>query len=213
MATQKQIEANCLNSKSSTGPRSTAGLEKVSRNAIKHGLCGRFRVIPGENQEQFDNLYEEFVADQKPVGPVELELVRKLAEYTWMHDRSSRILNGCFYVADRTPEQIAAGMGDVGFSPQLEKFLRYQAHYDRLYQRALGDLLKLRKERESRQIGFERQKREAAAEHRRETKQNQSDQLFKTRHATAQKRLECAEADAIIRGYHAATLITREMAA
>ena len=39
MATDKQIIANQLNAKKSTGPRTKAGKGRVSENAVKHGLA------------------------------------------------------------------------------------------------------------------------------------------------------------------------------
>ena len=38
MATDKQIAANRLNAKNSTGPRTDAGKRRSRRNAIRHGL-------------------------------------------------------------------------------------------------------------------------------------------------------------------------------
>jgi hypothetical protein len=40
MATEKQIAANRVNAQRSTGPRTTAGKLKSSRNAYRHGLSG-----------------------------------------------------------------------------------------------------------------------------------------------------------------------------
>ena len=40
MATEKQIAANRANAKRSTGPRTTAGKIRSSRNAYRHGLSG-----------------------------------------------------------------------------------------------------------------------------------------------------------------------------
>jgi len=39
LATDKQIIANQLNAKKSTGPRTKAGKGRVSKNAVKHGLA------------------------------------------------------------------------------------------------------------------------------------------------------------------------------
>ena len=47
----RQVAANGLNTKRSTGPRTLAGKAKVSVNAVKHGLTGRDVVLPGENAE------------------------------------------------------------------------------------------------------------------------------------------------------------------
>ncbi|MDH2354989.1 hypothetical protein QCM80_30625 [Bradyrhizobium sp. SSUT112] len=44
MATEKQIRANRVNAKRSTGPKSLAGRIKSSRNALRHGLS-----IPAAN--------------------------------------------------------------------------------------------------------------------------------------------------------------------
>ncbi|HEX4750797.1 MAG TPA: hypothetical protein VH302_14745, partial [Bryobacteraceae bacterium] len=132
----------------------------------------------------------EFVENQKPVGPVELELVRKMAEYTWLHGRSSRLLNGCFYLAERTPEQIEEGTGDLHFSPELEKFTRYQAHYDRAFQRALSDLLKLRKERRLEEIGFESRERAQRVVVLREKRQSQRDEIHPYMVMSAKMRVE-----------------------
>ena len=38
MATERQIAANRLNARKSTGPRSIAAKERASRNAYRHGL-------------------------------------------------------------------------------------------------------------------------------------------------------------------------------
>ena len=68
MATAKQIAANRLNAKSSTGPTSDAGRAKVSQNRLRHGLCGRFQVLEGvEKQEQYDALLNQLMEDEQPV--------------------------------------------------------------------------------------------------------------------------------------------------
>jgi hypothetical protein len=38
MASERQIAANRANARKSTGPKTTAGLSKSSRNAFRHGL-------------------------------------------------------------------------------------------------------------------------------------------------------------------------------
>jgi hypothetical protein len=71
----RQIAANHANAPKSTRAVTREGKATVAQNSRKHGLTGRFTVTPGENQEAFDNLFEQFVRDEKPVGSVELELV------------------------------------------------------------------------------------------------------------------------------------------
>jgi hypothetical protein len=173
---KRKLAANYANAQKSTGPTSREGRQKVSQNATKHGLCGRFKVLPGENQENFDNLFEQFMQDEQPVGSVETELVRRMAEYTWLRDRAARFQNACFHVAERTPEDITDGKADIHFSPELERFLRYQAHFDRSFARASAELLKRKKERRLLAAGFDSEKRAHAAEIRAEKRQQQRDE-------------------------------------
>src|SRR3979490_705097 len=54
MSTLKQIEANRLNAKKSTGPRTAEGKAAVRLNALKHGLFALDPIIEGENPVHFD---------------------------------------------------------------------------------------------------------------------------------------------------------------
>jgi hypothetical protein len=45
MASERQIEANRLNGRKSTGPRSAAGKKRAGRNALRHGLTS---ILPGK---------------------------------------------------------------------------------------------------------------------------------------------------------------------
>jgi hypothetical protein len=54
MATQAQFHANRRNAQASTGPRTPEGKAASSANATRHGLSAAFRVLPNENQEEFD---------------------------------------------------------------------------------------------------------------------------------------------------------------
>jgi hypothetical protein len=189
MPTLKQILANRRNAQKSTGPRTEAGLEKVSKNSRKHGLTGMFEVLEGEDQEMFDGLLNQLMEEEKPACVAEVELVKKMAEHTWCSERASRLQEGCFMIT-RTDEQRKNLQGEVVIHPQLERFLRYQAHHDRAYQRASDELLKRRKERLKTENGFVLQKRVEAQEARREKQQEQRDELHKFKVATAKTRLE-----------------------
>jgi hypothetical protein len=164
-ASKRQLAANRANSKKSSGPRSQAGKEKVSQNAIQHGLTGSFQVLEGENQDWFDNLFTQLIQDEQPVGAAEVELVRTMAEHIWCSRRASRIQESCFWT-NRTPEQIANQQVEVRVNPELERFVRYQAAHDRAYQRASKELQERRKQRMKAEIGFASQKRAEAKETR-----------------------------------------------
>ncbi len=188
-----QLAANRENAKKSTGPTSAAGKEKVSQNRTLHGLTGRFQVLPNEKQERFEELFNQFMLDENPVGSVEIELVRKMAEHTWCARRASCLLEACFLVIAQSPEQLANNEAEMRVRPELERYERYQAHHDRAYARASAELIKRRNERRKDEIGFESQKRAEAQEKRRDAKENRQVEQHKVAFASAQKTLELKE--------------------
>jgi hypothetical protein len=167
MPTAKQIQANRRNAQKSTGPTSPAGRATVSQNAVRHGLAGSFRVLPCESQEMYDRFLNQLIEDEKPVGLAEVELVKKMAEHTWLAKRALRFQERMFVVSEQTPEHKAADGFEVGIRPELERFIRYHTTHDRAYQRASKELRERQKERRLAEIGFAREKRAQAEETRR----------------------------------------------
>jgi hypothetical protein len=65
MASQRQIDANRLNSKKSTGPKTPEGIEKSSMNAIVHGLRSKKMARLREDSYSFENrLYKRMAIAQ-----------------------------------------------------------------------------------------------------------------------------------------------------
>jgi hypothetical protein len=83
MASNKQGQANKLNTKKSTGPRTELGKARSSRNSLKHGLTSREIVIGDEDSREFDELREGLMADFRPATTIESELVHRLAALLW----------------------------------------------------------------------------------------------------------------------------------
>ncbi len=189
----RKLAANRENAQKSTGPISAAGKEKVSQNRTTHGLLGQFRVLPGEHQDRFDALLDQLIEDENPVGIAEIELVKKMAESMWLAQRARRYQEACFVVKPQTGEQLAGNQAEIAVRPELERYLRYQAHHDRAYARASAELLKRKKERRLLEVGFESQQRAEAQEKRRDANENRKDELHKIAVAAASKRLECQE--------------------
>ena len=203
-ATDRQIAANRQNAQASCGATTPEGKATVAQNSRKHGLTGRFTVMPGENQEAFDNLFEQFMQDEKPVGSVEIELVRKMAEHTWLRERAARCQEACFVVMPQTSEQAKNDEAEVRVRPELERYLRYQSHHDRCYQRAAAELLKRQKERRLVEIGLVSQQRAEAEENRRENVENRRTELHRYAVAREQKRLQLDEVR-VLKAAHAAS--------
>ena len=157
MASAAQVCANRENAQKSTGPSSEAGKQTSSQNNFRHGLTGHaFVVLDCENIEMFDLLHKALRDEYKPATPTEQILVEKMAQHHWLSQRAQMLQT---FEMRRNPF-------DLKVQKALANFARYETMHDRLFQRALHDLLKLRAERHKEQIGFESQKRAEANETR-----------------------------------------------
>jgi hypothetical protein len=96
MATEAQINANRRNAKRSTGPRTSVGKERSSRNALRHGLLARESVLPDEDGEEFDVLAARIRQDLRPQGELEEFLCQRVINTTWRLIRAARIETGLF---------------------------------------------------------------------------------------------------------------------
>ncbi len=96
MTTQKQIEANRRNSRSSTGPKTRIGRTKTKMNAMKHGLLTADLVVRGEDPVEFAGVLENLADELQPQGPLEAQLVERVAACMWRLRRLYRIEAGIF---------------------------------------------------------------------------------------------------------------------
>lgn len=150
MASEKQIEANRLNSTRSTGPQSPAGKLISSRNATKHGILAQQMVLRSENSAEFATQLEHFIACLSPVGPIEVLLVQRIAIEAWRLDRISCIEAG---IVDSAQDSQLLNMerterGRLGgiFENCSNTFLnlkRYETATERSLYKALHELQRL----------------------------------------------------------------------
>ena len=94
MATDKQIAANRLNAKNSTGPRSDAGKRRSRRNAIRHGLTAETMIGVLEDPAAYKALQRAIHTDYRPRTNFELELVARLVSLLWRLRRAVAIESG-----------------------------------------------------------------------------------------------------------------------
>lgn len=182
MATAKQIAANRRNAKKSRGPVTEAGKKIASRNALLHGLCAPFQVLPHvENQSDFDALLEAFIAAEKPTDAIEHELVVSMAEQFWLAKRATRMQNTGVIVKEHLKQENGFPV-TVQHEP-IQHFMRYHTAHYRAYRQAMQDLQNRRKQKQLHEIGSVRQKQAEAAEVRSEKRQTQRDE----RHAAAMR--------------------------
>jgi hypothetical protein len=91
MSSQAQIKANRQNAQKSTGPKTAEGKTTVSQNALKHGLFAAQDVLSVENQDEYDLLREEMLAELAPVGAVESLLAQRAVSLAWRLRRAERM--------------------------------------------------------------------------------------------------------------------------
>jgi hypothetical protein len=147
MSTIKQIEANRLNAKKSTGPRSAEGKAASSMNALKSGIDAQSHIIRGEDQALLDALTTEYLERFRPAAPEERFYVATLIRDDWQLRRLSKAdaqiweyeMDSAFSLNKDSPLGHAFSRGD-------RVFIRLQRRIDtaeRSYQRALRELERL----------------------------------------------------------------------
>jgi hypothetical protein len=78
-----KVRANRANAKKSTGPKTLSGKEKVSGNALSHGLTAEKHVIIGESIDEFNTFKDSMFKVYEPNGAYEEEIFIKLVELLW----------------------------------------------------------------------------------------------------------------------------------
>jgi len=108
ITSDKQREANRLNAKKSTGPKTARGKARVSRNALKHGLLAKDVVVEGlqgsESQADFDALLADFCRELRPNGLIEETLVERIATCYWRLRRAQRFEAGAIRGSLESPD-------------------------------------------------------------------------------------------------------------
>jgi hypothetical protein len=155
MATEAQVEANRLNARKSTGPRTAEGKAKAAQNSITHGLFAREGVIRGEDGEEFEMHREMLLEQLNPVGPLEEILAARIVDLTWRLRRAAQDQNEAFGAmydrhtaeaeAPQEPDERAATLGrmileDFGQEAVLERLLRYERRIESSFYRTLNEL-------------------------------------------------------------------------
>src|SRR5262249_59767536 len=90
----KRRAANRLNALRSTGPRTTAGKQRVRMNAIQHGLLAQDVLLPGEDVAAYNDLAQRVRAERGAAGAEEEALVDRMIACLWRLRRVARVETG-----------------------------------------------------------------------------------------------------------------------
>jgi len=94
MTSERQISANRLNARRSTGPKSQNGKLRSRQNAIRHGLTAETVIGVLEDSCDYAVFEAAIIADYAPRSMVEHELVARLASLLWRLRRATSIETG-----------------------------------------------------------------------------------------------------------------------
>ena len=83
-------------SKRSGGPKTSSGRLNASKNALKTGAYSSMIVLPGESEEDFEKLHEQFMNDFMPSDVAESAMVYELAGLTWKKLRIEKLEHAAF---------------------------------------------------------------------------------------------------------------------
>jgi hypothetical protein len=182
-----RLAANKANAQHSTGPKTEEGRAAVSQNNWRHGLTGSFMLLPWEVKEDFVQLVRDLHGEHQPSTPTEQLLVDRMAQHHWLMQRAISLQALCFNF-DRP------GCDD---QKELALYIRYQATHERAFHKCLRELMKLRaearklqSEKAKEEIGFESQKRAAAAEARKQAAEKRAEELHSARLQLLESRID-----------------------
>src|ERR1700704_5321978 len=87
---------NKANAQKSTGPRTAAGKQRSSLNALRHGLTGQTIVLPTEDQSAYQRHSQAFLGEYQPKEATETQLVQSLIDTSWQLNRASAVETNLF---------------------------------------------------------------------------------------------------------------------
>jgi hypothetical protein len=86
-----RTESNQANAQHSTGPKTKAGKQRASLNALRHGLTGHTVVLPSDDLKAYQQHIQAFVDEYHPEGATEAQLVQSLADTAWRQNRAAAL--------------------------------------------------------------------------------------------------------------------------
>ena len=136
-AEAQRAATNRANSQHSTGPRTEAGKQRSSRNALRHGLSAQTAVLPTEDPEVYKRHIQQFLDEYAPATPTETQLVNEIANTAWRLNRIP-LLEADLLSQNPNPQTLI---------PQLASLGLHGSRLSRQFQKAVDQLLDIQHER------------------------------------------------------------------
>jgi hypothetical protein len=122
---QQRTATNRANSAHSTGPRTEAGKQRSSQNALSHGLTARAAVLPTEDPEAYRLHVQQFLNEYAPANATETQLVHEIANTAWRLNRipflEAELLSQDPNPQPQIPQLARLGLHGARLSRQFQK--------------------------------------------------------------------------------------------
>src|SRR5258706_10107836 len=161
MSSERQVQANRLNAKKSTGPSTPEGRAAVRLNSLKYGLYAETLILPGEDPAAFEALLDRLDAEHQPATPTGEAFVSQIAMAIWRRARIQR-MEVAFYKSehkaymgnderyrdrDDNGRLALIALRDANSQRLLDSFSRQEARLDRSIKSAVNELRRCRADR------------------------------------------------------------------
>jgi hypothetical protein len=150
--TRNRSAVNRANAQHSTGPRTPAGKQRSSLNALQHGLTSRSAVLPSEDLAAYQRHIQQFHDEYQPATPTETQLVHELANTAWRLNRIPLLEADLLARAANPPtEQAAIQFDIVDAHRALATLGLHGQRLSRQFQKTLTQLRDIQVERRERE--------------------------------------------------------------
>jgi hypothetical protein len=135
LISEKQHAANCRNASRSTGPVTIEGKAAVRLNALRYGLRARSILLPGENSDELQQLFENLEDEWRPQNRTEQLFVEQMAVAQWKLARLEVGERSILMQEMPAERQMAL----------LDRFSSQRSRLERSFSKAMSELQHLRK--------------------------------------------------------------------
>jgi hypothetical protein len=159
MSSKRRIQSSRANGAKSHGPISPESRQKVSLNALRHGLAAKTLVLSNESTPRFENLLQAYLGRFRPSDDFETDLVEQMVAAKWRQrrlwcietalldhemDKQEKELDEKYEQIDQETRLAIAFKGLTDKSNSLPLLTRYETRLHRQHEKALEQILSLR---------------------------------------------------------------------
>ena len=152
LAPDPRTRANRANALLSTGPRTAAGKQRSSLNALRHGLTAASAVLAYRRPRRVPAPCRQFFDEYQPATPTETQLTQELADTAWRLNRIPPLEAALLDRAANPPtDQAAIDFDIVDAHRALATLGLHSQRLSRQFQKTLDKLREIQADRAERE--------------------------------------------------------------